>query len=160
MVTKVNNWVFFTFFFQMHLIWIIVLLLFQLRQSQSYCTDTECPMECMYDTFFIQLSLDLVCSYVGGSLDLLKHILKSKNTVWTTFQYSAFVQCQVQVPEEEELSWPSPWLWWDGWCWLYCCFCCALQVSEVLPQGNPSDPTMSVLITLLHSKYCLTTSWP
>lgn len=37
--------------------------LFQLRQSQSYCTDIECPQECTYDYFPMSFTVDAICMW-------------------------------------------------------------------------------------------------
>uniref|UniRef100_A0A3P8V048 Small integral membrane protein 14 n=1 Tax=Cynoglossus semilaevis TaxID=244447 RepID=A0A3P8V048_CYNSE len=34
-----------------------------LRQSQSYCTDIECPQECTYDYFPMSFTVDAICMW-------------------------------------------------------------------------------------------------
>ena len=137
-------------------IWISFVLSFchfflQLRQSQSYCTDTGCPQErmcghCTSKALFFWLSS---CVSIPS--------VKSETVVFEV-QRCFWFQYQVPVVKSaEELTWRFLWSWWDGWCWLCSCSCFAHQVSEV-PQANLMGPIMSVLITLLltqqwHSTY-------
>lgn len=118
---------------------------FQLRQSQSYCTDTGCPQECMYDHscscfFSFLFTWKLCCTQIRNiSVD---YRCDHQRSVW--FQYRVPV-----VWLAGKMTWHFLWLWWDGWCWLCSCSCFAHLVSGVpVPQANPPVPIMSVLITL------------
>lgn len=84
------------------------------------------------------------------------HVLKWEARLWSakTCCFCVCFQCRVPVDQsaaaaEQEMTWRSPWFWWDGWCWLCSCSCFAHPVSGVpVQQANPLDPTMSVPITL------------
>lgn len=120
-------------------------IVFQLRQSQSYCTDTDCPQERTYGFVLHMVALHpcLQIRNIGFSYMCGIYICMCV----------CYLQYQVPVGQsaEEGATWHSLWSSWDGWCWLWSCSCCAHPVSgPPAPQASLLGPKMSVMYTHTH----------